>query len=96
MKSYEYQYVSLVRPCNVVYLQYAHLSSMKVTKGQTVSEGDIIGYSGQSGNARSLTSRQTHLHFEVRKQIAPTGGLATRYDPANYFSIGSGNKSNQK
>lgn len=41
---------------------YAHLDSVVVSKGQRVRRGDIIGRSGDSGNATGA-----HLHFEVRK-----------------------------
>ena len=40
--------------------RYAHLSSYCVKYGQRVKEGDIIGYSGVTGNVFGA-----HLHFEV-------------------------------
>lgn len=43
-------------------LIYAHLSSVKVSKGQYVSEGTILGIMGSTGNTFGL-----HLHFEVRE-----------------------------
>lgn len=40
--------------------RYAHLSSYCVKLGQQVKEGDLIGYSGTTGNVFGA-----HLHFEV-------------------------------
>jgi murein DD-endopeptidase MepM/ murein hydrolase activator NlpD len=40
---------------------YAHQSSFAVSEGQSVSQGDVIGYSGCTGYCLG-----PHLHFEVR------------------------------
>lgn len=46
---------------------YCHLSTYKVPSGTAVKAGDVIAFSGNSGN-----STGPHLHFEVR----PAGGSA--------------------
>ena len=40
---------------------YGHLNAIVATVGQTVDQGDLIGYLGTSGN-----STGPHLHFEER------------------------------
>ena len=40
--------------------RYAHLSELCVSYGQQVQEGDLIGYTGTTGNVDGA-----HLHFEV-------------------------------
>jgi murein DD-endopeptidase MepM/ murein hydrolase activator NlpD len=52
---------------------YAHQSSFAVAAGQSVSQGDIIGYSGCTGHCFG-----PHLHFEVRINGSPT-------DPMGYL-----------
>lgn len=53
---------------------YGHMSSIAVSYGQTVSQGQVIGYVGSTGN-----STGPHLHFEVR--ASSTGGTI---DPMNF------------
>lgn len=53
--------------------RYAHLSSIKVSKGSSVNVGDVVGEVGDSG--RSFT---THLHYEVEKD-------GVKLDPNHYF-----------
>jgi len=53
---------------------YAHLSRASVSVGDSVTSGQAIGASGQSGNAQG-----PHLHFEIRSNGSPI-------DPTSYAS----------
>jgi murein DD-endopeptidase MepM/ murein hydrolase activator NlpD len=58
------------------YSQYAHLSSLSVSAGQTVSAGQQLGLSGATGNVTG-----PHLHFEVRT----TPDFGSDMDPLAYL-----------
>jgi murein DD-endopeptidase MepM/ murein hydrolase activator NlpD len=49
---------------------YAHQSSIAVSNGQTVSQGQVIGYVGCTGHCFG-----PHLHFEVRVNGSPVDPL---------------------
>ena len=53
---------------------YAHADRIVVQKGDAVTRGQIIGYSGQTGD---VTTPQ--LHFEIRANTAPV-------NPRSYLS----------
>ena len=46
-------------------LYYAHLDRHAVSAGQRVRKGDVIGYVGNTGNARSTAP---HLHFGIYRR----------------------------
>lgn len=56
------------------YTLYGHCSSLAVTTGQWVTQGQVIAYVGSTGN-----STGPHLHFEIR-----INGVAQ--NPLNYLS----------
>ncbi len=56
---------------------YAHMSELKVSAGQTVTQGQTVGLCGSTGWATG-----PHLHFEIRVNGATT-------DPLAYYSAGT-------
>ena len=53
---------------------YGHMSSIAVSEGEWVAQGQVIGYVGSTGN-----STGPHLHFEIRVN-------GERVDPLNYLN----------
>ncbi len=67
------------------YLRYAHLKSAEKTSG-TVTAGELIAHSGDSGNASGVPN--PHLHFEVAMKATGNGtGLQNRYNPAYFVRL---------
>jgi len=58
--------------------QYAHLGSTEVNEGDDVTEGQVLGITGTSGNA---SESSPHLHFELRDTETPGSGLSNRVNP---------------
>lgn len=58
------------------YAQYAHLSSLSVSAGQSVTAGQQVGLSGATGNVTG-----PHLHFEIRT----TPDYGSDIDPLSYL-----------
>jgi murein DD-endopeptidase MepM/ murein hydrolase activator NlpD len=53
---------------------YGHLSDIKVTRGQKVKRGDLIGISGSTG-----LSSGPHLHYQIEQ-------FGTHRNPVNFFN----------
>lgn len=71
--NYSYGHYILIDHGNGLSTLYAHNSTLCVSVGQSVSKGQVIAYSGQTGNATG-----PHCHFEVRKN-------GTRVNPMSYL-----------
>lgn len=63
---------------NGFYTIYAHLDTVSVVEGQTVSMGQVIGTMGHTGNATG-----THLHFGIAVGFPDKGG--TYYNPMDFY-----------
>ena len=53
---------------------YGHMSSLKVSVGQSVAQGDVLGITGSTG-----ISSGPHLHFEITEN-------GSRVNPLNYLT----------
>jgi murein DD-endopeptidase MepM/ murein hydrolase activator NlpD len=77
-------------PSTAPYSLYAHLSSMRVRKGQHVNAGQVIGAMGNLAATKMEPYRmvRTHLHFELLKQW-PAQPDVGRVDPTRYLTVQS-------
>ncbi|MFG2576629.1 peptidoglycan DD-metalloendopeptidase family protein [Streptomyces sp. NPDC048481] len=66
----------VIRLADGYYAQYAHLSQLSVSAGQTVTAGQQVGLSGATGNVTG-----PHLHFEIRT----TPDYGSDVDPIAYL-----------
>ena len=62
---------------------YAHMSSLKVSVGQYVNQGDVIGITGSTGN-----STGPHLHFEVTENGVRVNPLNDGAEPKMGYLTG--------
>ncbi len=70
--------VIFMRPDNSwINLYYAHLDSQIVQEGQQVKTGDVLGLTGNTGNAKFTAS---HLHFGIYTNNGPI-------DPLNFVKV---------
>jgi murein DD-endopeptidase MepM/ murein hydrolase activator NlpD len=69
-----YGYCVDIQHANGVTSRYGHLSSIKVSVGQTVSQYEVVALSGNTGN-----STGPHVHFEIHIN-------GTAVNPLNYVN----------
>ncbi len=63
---------------NGLFTAYYHCSTILISQGQTVKQGQVIAKAGHTGNTTG-----PHLHFEVRTN---KNGTVQRQNPLNYVS----------
>lgn len=70
-----------------IYAFYSHLGELKVSFSKSVKAGDIVALTGDSGNARGMTTidKGGHLHFEVKTTREFPKGLSGRLDPLPFL-----------
>jgi len=71
----DFGYNVIIQHSNCISTRYAHASSLSVSRGQVVSQGDMIGAVGSTG-----WSTGNHLHFEVIVN-------GVRVNPAPYIGL---------
>lgn len=69
------------------YAAYAHLSKINVVLNDTVKLGQLIGLTGNTGNASYMTGPNEHLHFEIREDVITGIGLVKRISPMQVFGV---------
>ena len=92
--NYGYGNGVVIKHTDGTYSMYAHMSTVSVSKGATVTQGQKIGTSGSSGN-----STGAHLHFELSAGMSMSGAYCNPSSSINNnpkyasYQITSSNKS---
>lgn len=87
-----YVIITTIVDGNTYNIKYNHLNTVSVSAGQPISAGDIIGLTGNTGNANPPKSKVTpHIHLQVynsnwSQSLDPADFLNTKFD-SNYNTI---------
>jgi hypothetical protein len=86
----------LANEAETIFIAYGHLQSISVKKGDVIRQGQLIGYTGNSGNASGIREWRYHVHLQVYR--INTSNKYNRVNPIDYlttkFSKNNGNKIN--
>jgi len=69
------------------YASYAHLMVRYVAKGLRVKRNDMLGRTGQSGNAENQSLKEAHLHFGIHTTEFPLKWPTGWVDPARLYGV---------
>lgn len=75
-----------------LYTLYGHLSSISVSAGQSVKQGQVIGRTGEEGNAGPIQPGFVHtgnqVHFQVQNKYSGSAGIpfTNTIDPSSMIS----------
>jgi len=72
---------------STLYATYAHLSAIYVRKDAPVTQGDMIGLTGRTGNASTLPLSEAHLHFAIHTMELPQIGLTGYVNPMRLYGF---------
>jgi hypothetical protein len=79
---------------STIFIAYSHLQSISVKKGDIIKRGQLIGHTGNSGNASDIGSWRYHVHLQVYR--TSIGNKYNRVNPIDYittkFNKDNGNK----
>lgn len=72
-----------------LFSHYAHLNSYIVSAGQSVTEGQVIGYMGSTGNSTGV-----HLHFAIKSNSygGDNGAINNNPGSVTYVNVGTSNQ----
>ena len=67
-----------------IWIKYCHLKSFSVAKNAKVMHGEIIGLTGNTGNAKNILPQYRHVHIEASRDGIFYGGK-NRVDPEQFM-----------